>query len=289
MATHQYSAFLNHTTNTGFRAWGLAFTTALADSSLGGGLVKTSDTGQIDWTTVTRGGQNITDGYEIWRLANSALYFKFEFGTGNGSTSQPQMWITVGTGSNGSGTLTGQLSTRATWCHNGVAASTSTNYTTYICVLADVIAICFCANSVSSTSNMGTLIISRTHDSTHTVTSEGYGVIRQVSTTSISAQGVRTASVASTGTDSTFFCTNVGASTGLDSNSDIRVFIPYIECKSNAVANFAACGYVAATWAELSTKVITLFGSTSHTYLSLGNQGGVNDNASGMSLAMIWE
>ncbi|RJP44507.1 hypothetical protein C4587_01850 [Candidatus Parcubacteria bacterium] len=94
----------------GFRAWGseLDYNLTLA------GLLQTADTGQIDWTTVTFPAVNNTiAGYTIWRFnpavdtlqSQSPIYIKFEYGRG-GSANTPMMWITVGRGSDGTGTIT---------------------------------------------------------------------------------------------------------------------------------------------------------------------------------------
>lgn len=94
-------------TNAAFRAWGLAVSGALATC----GMVKTADTGQIDWTTVAAPGAGSTFmGYEIWRFNDSLqatrpIYFKLRYGSGTNSGT-PQLELTVGTGSDGAGTLT---------------------------------------------------------------------------------------------------------------------------------------------------------------------------------------
>lgn len=98
-----------NTNATTFRAWGSAISAALAAL----GFVQTADTGQINWATVaapTASGQVM--GYEVWRFADSLqstapIFFKIQYGSNGGAASQPQMTFTVGTGSNGSGTITG--------------------------------------------------------------------------------------------------------------------------------------------------------------------------------------
>jgi hypothetical protein len=71
---------------------------------------KTADTGQVDWATVTSQNANADDfrGYEI-RKSNDGLkdiYVKIEYGSGYGWYSWA-LRFTVGSGSNGSGTITG--------------------------------------------------------------------------------------------------------------------------------------------------------------------------------------
>lgn len=105
---------LNSTTNTnaGFRAWGSGISAAFATV----GLVKTTDTGQIDWATVAAPPTASTSqGYEVWRFndtlqATKPIYLKVEYGTG-ATTASPEMWATVGTGTDGAGTLTSQAGT----------------------------------------------------------------------------------------------------------------------------------------------------------------------------------
>lgn len=110
MTTKAWTASLLHTTDAEFRAWGSDIAQALLDV----GLVKTADTGQINWTTVERPTIGNFGGYEIWRYPDSSIYMKWEFGTSTGSPSQPAIRVTVSNGSNGSGTLTGVVSAART-------------------------------------------------------------------------------------------------------------------------------------------------------------------------------
>lgn len=96
-----------------FRSFGSGISTALAAI----GLVQTSDTGQVNWTTVTRPVSNSTvAGYEIWRFNDALqgtypLFLKVEYGSLT-SITLGQVWLTIGKGSNGSGTLTGIIFAR---------------------------------------------------------------------------------------------------------------------------------------------------------------------------------
>lgn len=106
-----YCALHRHDSDAFFRAWGSRHSQALAAI----GLVQTADTGQINWSTVVRAAINTDAGYEIWRFndsmqATAPLYFKFNYGTG-GVTTTGRLQVQMGTGSNGSGTLTGTTTT----------------------------------------------------------------------------------------------------------------------------------------------------------------------------------
>lgn len=106
-----------------FRAWGSAISAALSAA----GWVQTADTGQINWTTVTAAVSiNTSAGFEVWRTndSNTTWYLKIEYGAG-AATSTPSIWLTIGTATNGSGTLSGQTSTRKQLASN---ANTTTQY-----------------------------------------------------------------------------------------------------------------------------------------------------------------
>ena len=109
MTTKIWEFPLQHNNNETFRAWGSDLSAALAEV----GLIKTADTGQINWTTAVYASIGSLSapyfaGYEIWRYPDSSIFMKWEFGTVQpNSPSTPGIRITVGRGSDGAGTLTG--------------------------------------------------------------------------------------------------------------------------------------------------------------------------------------
>lgn len=126
-------------TDANFRLW----ISAIAAALLAGGLVQTTDTGQINLGTVTRPlAANTAMGYEIWRSNDAAgglnnFYMKIEYGSAGVATT-PGIWVTIGWGSNGTGTLTGNLSTRFQFGIVGSSATpTGCNFavgTGYVCI-----------------------------------------------------------------------------------------------------------------------------------------------------------
>lgn len=103
-----------------------------------GALTQTADTGQIDLVAGTFTPTiNTSGGYEIFYLndslhATKPVYVKIEYGWGNADTANPQVWLTIGSGSNGSGTLTGNLSSRrAALAGQGTAWGSSTVHMCY--------------------------------------------------------------------------------------------------------------------------------------------------------------
>lgn len=91
-----------------FRLWGSSISTMISDM----GFVKTSDTGQVDWATVALPSNfNTIWCYEIWRFNDSLqgttpIFFKIGYGRASGPGTV-FLSIEGGSGSNGSGTITG--------------------------------------------------------------------------------------------------------------------------------------------------------------------------------------
>lgn len=101
------------TTDAAFRTWGSAYNAKFTSI----GWVNTADTGQINWTTVLASlATNTVQGYEIWRFADTLqstapVFLKIEYGAG-AAVANGSLWFTLGSGSNGTGSLTGVQSTR---------------------------------------------------------------------------------------------------------------------------------------------------------------------------------
>lgn len=109
MTTQSWNFSIDHQSDAGFQAWGADFCAKL-DAI---GLVQTADTGQVDWGTVARPANNTTAGYEMRRFDDTQqtaapIYLKFDFGT-MASPNRPRWRVSIGTGSDGSGNLTGVL------------------------------------------------------------------------------------------------------------------------------------------------------------------------------------
>lgn len=101
----------SNSTNTLMRAWfGL-----IEAGLLAGGFTRTGDSGQTDASLLTTPGAiNTYPTYQIWKSNDGGsglndFYFKLEPGSG-GAINTPAIRLSVGWGSNGSGTLTGNLS-----------------------------------------------------------------------------------------------------------------------------------------------------------------------------------
>lgn len=95
-----------------YRAWCQSFEAALLAS---GFLEVAPDTGQLDMTTMTTPVANTYGGYRIYRAKDSVAaqwpyYIKLEYGLAAGAIAGVMVRRTLGTFSNGAGTLTGPSS-----------------------------------------------------------------------------------------------------------------------------------------------------------------------------------
>jgi hypothetical protein len=279
MTTTTWASIVDQSTDAAFRVWGLEFAAKLAVV----GLVQTADTGQINWVTVNRAGANTAAGYEIWRFADSTIYMKIEYGSG-GANTNPNMWITVGTGSNGSGTITGQTNTRSTFVNTSLPTSGVTVLTSYMCAVADAFSVAW---KLSGSTIVGaTLVVGKTVDGTGVATSTGFGVLRQQGNAQLSFQSVRTASTATTFTDATtmYLCTP-GNPTSTDVGSNKQAYEIWLNVPEVIPFNWA--NGVLLTEAPRGTSlVVAMTGTTTHTYLAIGQNG--NTQLASAGIANIW-
>jgi hypothetical protein len=277
MTTASWSTVLDQTSDAAFRTWGLELNTKLAAV----GMVQTADTGQINWTTVTRAAVvNTAAGYEIWKLSSGNLFFKIEYGTGSTQPTLPSLWLTTGTGSNGSGTLTGQLSTRTQAGATATAiSSTVTNYQSYLCATANYFGLSWKINSAATAGKprcyMGAC---QTVDATGTANSIGYFQFCSGTTAIMTTQCVATAAAvtgASLANNSMCFVpNNTGTpANSLDGAGNNQAFLWWYNIFSTTpMAPLLHVGAVLTTDLALgNTASMTLVGSTAHTYINAGS------------------
>lgn len=189
MTTSAISAPLAQATNVQFQAWVTEVVTALFTAL---GVTQTSDTGQINPATVAApSAANASQGYVIGRFndtlqATSPIFFKLEFGSGS-AAADPQMYLTVGSGSNGSGTITngggGAVTTRVTVTTGGAPTSSTTSYTSRYVYLATTgigyLGVIFKIAAIGGSiyTGFGGFAIYRTNDVSGNATSNGVAVL----------------------------------------------------------------------------------------------------------------
>lgn len=176
MTTATTSTVLDQTTDAAFRTWVQEVITQLVSTC---GITQTSDTGQINTSTVTRAAANTAAGFVILRFndtlqATAPIFIKLEFGSATANTIA-QMWLTVGTGSNGSGTLTGVNTTRVAVTAGTAVSSTITSFTSRF-VYNSTFGVCWMAWKQNSNTTAGAngfnggFYIARSHDATGAAT-----------------------------------------------------------------------------------------------------------------------
>lgn len=171
-----------------FNAWFNEIITQL----LAVGLTQTTDTGQISTGgAVAIPAANTAAGYTIWKFndtlqSTKPVFIKLEFGSSS-ATNYPGIWITVGQGSNGSGTLTGVLTTRTSVVNAQLASPITTSWVSRWCYNATygVLWMNWKQGAWSPsypTSSMGCFYVGRSNDSTGASTGDAVVVITNSST-----------------------------------------------------------------------------------------------------------
>jgi hypothetical protein len=106
IATRSSTNIFSNSSDANFRTW-VQF---ISDNLQTGGFIKTTDTGQINTATVTAPGAGSTaQGYEIRKFSDSLQatnpwFMKIEYGSGS-VAGTPAIWLTVGTTTDGAGTI----------------------------------------------------------------------------------------------------------------------------------------------------------------------------------------
>lgn len=180
MAKRIYSTVLAHSDNTTFQAWA----TELFDEIVAAGLVQTSDTGQLTTpVSASRPASNTSAGYWIFRFDDSLqgsapIFIRIEVGTGS-SAAVPRIMASVGTGTNGSGTITGAIFAVSQITVNSAPTSAVTPYTTYINHGEGHFSLIFkSAGTASAAAGYGRLLVYRKCNDDTTPNADGYWIAR---------------------------------------------------------------------------------------------------------------
>lgn len=285
----------------------------------GCGLVQTSDTGQISSATATVPGNSNTDaGYQIWRFSDSVqgtypIFLRIVYGSGAVNNGHFRFTIRIGTGSDGSGTLTGQTS--SVWTCGDEAGGNNANIlntTVTACHTEGWFHICVGPNSGYDNIVRTPLHFAAVQRSTTpTMTFDGHGAFvfangsgSHADNTTAGAnaltrlQGVRFASPAATGTGSSQYMLAVGRPTNTAlPNGDKRIY-PVLYSVPDVRVAFGMVGILGTEIGLVqSTFSAAPVNNTSRTYIYYGNgygagveatsQTGVTTN--GYQIAYLWE
>jgi hypothetical protein len=296
MTTVNWSTVIDHTSDAGFRAWGSEFNAKLTAA----GLVNTADTGQINWTTVTRPGTSTNGGFEIWKLNDSLfgtapVYFRFDYGTNTGANT-PRIQVTMGTATNNSGTLSGTASIAAfTATQNTAPASTVVAYQSYICVKEGFFGLIWKVGAVAANSAYTHLMFARSADSSGTPTVTGAILFCYQSTSTLAKiQAMRFAATAAiytavANTSSLPIVIPGQPASSLDDSGNSQIWLWWMTTPTvRPVFGFATAN--AAEVVAATTMTVALVGSTARTYIGTYITGNVEaSGASGYRMIMLWE
>lgn len=286
MATFQATVPLLSDTDANFRLWGKM----VNDAFTAFGWTKTSDTGQIDWTTVLKPATTATvQGYEIWKAgdalaATNPIFIKIEYASGSSNVTNAALFLTVGTGSNGAGTITGfsvartQLRSSNTSAVAQVHLFSGTSSRITACI----------GYGYNTVSAIMLFTVERTRDTSGAENAEGFVVALGSSAITQSFQFI--SYVGGAGPACPHWPTYIPPQGG-SSGSSIALF-PFYPSKGiflNPIIGLM--GYVNATIADGATPSLALYGSNRN-YLALGARASIGTflgGASSPTLLMLAE
>lgn len=309
MTTATVNTVISHAATANFRIWVAEVIAQL----LAVGLTQTSDTGQINTATVNKPATSTMAGYAIFRFndtahATSPIFIKIEFGTGS-STGTPAMMITVGTGSNGAGTINGTVMDRVMLTNDVTPTSTATPYVSRFCYNATqgfLGMVWKIAGTGSTNISLGGFFVFRSTDAAGAVTTEAVmlltnapnvggssgnpGYMQVISYLTATAYN----SVFGTPWPTTYwgyfpFALSVTLYGGNGQVMPVFQFTPVVGISAQlALALISEVGLG-------STVTLALIGVTTHTYLQVGSGVGTSQltnnslSATNYGLLMLWE
>lgn len=290
MATSTTSSPVSHNDTAGFRAW----VSELIGMLTAAGLTRTSDTGQIDTTTVTLPSMNTLGGYTMWRFndalqATAPVFIKLEFGTSS-STTTPVTYVTVGPGTDGAGNLTGVHVPRrfVTNAPAGITSVGITPYQSYVCYFEGALGVCFKQGAMQG-SGGPTLIgfaLSRPIDASGAWTAEGitYVDVGTLSAHYAVAFGYATSYAPGQNTYHTFTPYQPSSSVSGSTYQVYRTFGMYPAYRTLG----GVFGGLATEIGVGNVLTVALEGSVTRNYISLKDQN-YAPSSSNCACAMIWQ
>lgn len=286
MATTSFVSAPTNATLAQFKAWAQGLSDALTTV----GVVRSADTGQITWASVVAvPGVSAYAGYEIRVLSTPAghpLYIKIEYGTGT-SAAFPALRIQIGTGTDGAGGLTGNLSNQFVLALTGSSSSTSTSY-----VSGSTSRVSFVVFGEGSGSNFAmALCVGRTKNDAGVDTDDGANIVIQ-NLTALKQQylpkpanGVAYPATAMASVQCAF-PPEGNASYGI--NLGVFPIVPNVGYAGNPTMEAAV--YARADQPVATQLDVLMYGATHHFLTTRGTSAGVTVNGNaGAQLAILWE
>lgn len=294
MATQAWSSPMRHDSDARFRAWADEF--YLYATTVG--LVQTSDTGQLAYpVTAARPSAGNSAGYWIFRFSDTLqssapIFLKVE--PGSAATTAARLLISVGTGTDGAGNLTGVVSASASIL-GGATASSGANRTSRMCFVEGFFGVQW--KVAAGTAGGGGFFLQRTCNGSGVPTAAGAYVLWQGSGSSTAAAtqvsgfdfsaGYVISETTPGGTRSTVVPCGMLLST--TSSGDLQAFQMF-GANRKVFPCFATCAVLTAEGIDGTTLSVAMVGSTARTYITGGNVVCGNPDGAGVCyIAMLWE
>lgn len=278
------------TSDATFRAWAQAMDAAIQAV----GIIPAGDTGQIDLTTATRPAvANTAAGYKMYRFsdalqATAPVFIKVEFGTGSVATTTPAIWVTVGSATNGAGTLSGQVGTRQQFSFT----SSTTASPCYTSGSSSRLSLAFWVNSPAASGSKVFIVIERTRDSTGA--EDDTGVYTQFSsgTSFNNHQTVLQAGPFPNQANGTPALVPGAMSLIRGANTGLLPIMPWLPAWYNPIISIMGC-YLLDIAVDNQVSVQVYGVARNYRILAnnggLSNWGGIPSAGTNNSLAMLWE
>lgn len=294
MATQFWSTVMDQNTDAGFRAWGAELNARLAAA----GLVQTADTGQVNWATVARAAIASNAGFEIWRFndamqATAPIFLRLDYGSGS-AQNIPRIRLTVGTSTNGAGTLGGA----ATAVRTVTAISGSTtglaNYPSYVCVASGFCGLAWKTTGSTSSYAWGGFMICRSCDTDGVPDARGcfidYHSNSGNANSDMTSQSVRFTATAIVYPQQSimqpiYVPGNVSSSMV---GADFQIYLAWM-INPQVLPVFGLCGAFPAELSKGVTATTTLVGGAPRTYIQLEKELGQSSETGELGLCMLWE
>lgn len=179
MATRKTSILFSNVSDVAYDAWA----TEIEDALIAFGWTVASDTGQTDPHSNPARPTAGTFKYRIYEPADglqtgaTKYYLKFEYGSDGGSIQSPKCAFSVGTGTNGAGTLTGLVIGRYLFPLSNIASET---VPTFWYFSGDIDRFTWVANAVADARHNFIMTVERTKDATGVNSADGVTLIQAV-------------------------------------------------------------------------------------------------------------
>lgn len=294
MARVQWNTAFPYGTTANYRIW----VAEIIDNLIAAGLVQTTDAGQIDVSTATQPGAGTYPHFAMFRFndalqATAPVFMKIEFGAGG--TTQPMIAVTVGSGTNGSGTLTGTVSARYVTSSSGgglAPASQTLPYLSMAIHKGGFFGFVFKIGCVSQTYSTAiyAIFMARTTDNTGVETAEGVSLFNLLGNNNVISSQFMKFSPSYTAQGGNIFCLVPGNPATSLFNGDPQA---YQWCGSfpDVQALMPVCTVNNTDVPSNTQFSLAVKGTAPRTYVSLSNavRGSTAPQSASYGVAMLWE